>query len=84
MNIDNPTKPLQDKLEKAISFFHVETQQRLKKIALHPDTFHELMIELNKQENFYVTVGKDNRKFFYRGIGVLRSYDVDAGEFELL
>jgi hypothetical protein len=84
MKIGNPTKSLQDKLEKAISFFHVEAQQRIKKIAMHPDTFHDLLTELNKEENFYITVGKDNRRVLYRGIEVMRSFDVDKNEFEIL
>lgn len=72
---------IQDKLENQIYNVIMETAREPKLIVMHPQTWFDLVKEVNDKDGMEINIYNPNMK--YRGIKVLRSLDLFEGEFEM-
>jgi hypothetical protein len=72
---------IQDKLENQIYNVVMETAREPKFIVMHPQTWDDLIKEVTGKDGMAINRYDPNLK--YRGIKVLRSLDLLAGEFEM-
>lgn len=72
---------IQDKLENKIHSMIMETAREPKLIVMHPQTWVDLAKEVTGKDEMVINRHNPNMK--YRGIKVLRSFDLLEGEFEM-
>lgn len=72
---------LQDKLESEIYRYISETGRDCKMIIVHPNTWFEFVNEITEVYN--VNIVNNNYPGQYRGIKILRSYDIPENTFEI-
>lgn len=72
---------LQDKLESEIYRHISETGRDCKMIVVHPNTWVDFVNEITDVYNVYI--GNNNYPAQYRGIKILRSYDISENTFEI-
>ena len=72
---------IQEKLENQIHNLIMETAKEPKLIVMHPQTWVDLVKEVTSKDDIAINRHDPNMK--YRGIKVLRSFDLLEGEFEM-